>query len=213
MVENDIAYVRELIAAGLVRGPCLEAGAGLDGHNLQALLKSQGIEWFGTDLRVNGDHLYAVDLGDPFDTVDQTFKGQRFETVLLLNVIEHVFEPVVVLDNARRLVRPGGHLVVIVPTVWPLHYYPLDCWRIPPNFFEEYARRRGLTLLDPYLRYVTPDNLPVPRDTDGNATLPPIAGGVFRQWRSRAVHRAFRTTGRGVTTPTHVSTGAVLRCP
>ena len=77
-----------------------------------------------------------------------------FGTILILNVLEHTFNPLQVLDNARALLKPGGALVVLTPAVWPLHNYPFDAWRILPDFYTEYARRRGMRLLAAHFEYV-----------------------------------------------------------
>jgi len=211
MVEDDVTYIRSLISAGVVQSPCLEAGAGLEGHNLKQFLNDAGVSWSGTDLQAREAGFYAVDLGDDFARIDAVFGGKRFRTLLLLNVIEHVFEPIKVMDNACKLISPGGHLVVIVPSVWPLHYFPLDCWRIPPNFFEEYAARRGVELLLPHFLYVTPGNQPICRDLAGKPEYPKPSSDRRRYWKSRIVHRLFDTFGRTMSTASHVSTGAVFR--
>lgn len=211
MVEQDEAYLRMLLDDGVVRSPCLEAGAGEDSHTVKPMLARYGVTWFGTDLRKSRADLYAVDLEASPQVIAAAFDGRRFASVLLMNVIEHVFDPVRVLDNVFSLVEPGGHCVVVAPTVWPVHYYPLDCWRVNPNLFEEYAKRRGHELLPRYFNFVSPAITPVDRDADGNAALPPPTRSRVAYWKGRAVHRAFNTYGRGANTPSHVSVGAVFK--
>jgi SAM-dependent methyltransferase len=211
MVSHDLDYIRLLLGDGIIASPCLEAGAGLECHTLKPLLNDAGVEWFGTDLQTSNDALFAVNLEHSFEDMNAALAGKRFSTVLLLNVIEHVFDPIRVLDNVCKLLNDGGHCVVVAPTVWSLHYYPLDCWRINPNFFEEYCKRRGVQLLEKYFFYVSPYNRAIDRDTNGQPVLPPPTEDKVQYWKSRAVHKIFDTYARGMATPPRVSTGAVIR--
>ncbi len=65
MIYEDLLYLRRLIDAGLIRSPCLETGAGLDGSNVRSELEGHGIEWHGTDLKGDGGRLFALDLEKP----------------------------------------------------------------------------------------------------------------------------------------------------
>jgi SAM-dependent methyltransferase len=44
-----------------------------------------------------------------------TLGAGRYDAITLLNVLEHVNEPVTLLSQLRRLLRPGGALVTVVP--------------------------------------------------------------------------------------------------
>ncbi len=67
------------------------------------------------------------------------FKDGVFDGVLCSEVIEHVFEKERVLDEIKRVLRPGGWLILTAPMSWGLHYEPSDFWRFTP-----YALRRLL---------------------------------------------------------------------
>jgi SAM-dependent methyltransferase len=53
----------------------------------------------------------------------------EFDAVILTQVLEHVPEPVAVLKELGRVVKPGGRLYVTVPLAWELHELPFDFWR------------------------------------------------------------------------------------
>ncbi|WP_375428783.1 class I SAM-dependent methyltransferase [uncultured Sphingomonas sp.] len=53
-------------------------------------------------------------LGDVFD---QGFDAESFDAVTMSNVIEHVPDPVETIAECRRILRPGGRLVVITPNL------------------------------------------------------------------------------------------------
>lgn len=52
-----------------------------------------------------------------------------FDAVLCTQVLEHVGEPLAVLRELHRILRPSGELWLTVPLVWPLHEEPYDFFR------------------------------------------------------------------------------------
>ena len=142
----------------------------------------------------------------------ERFKGLApFGSVLILNVLEHTFDPIRVLDNAATLLRPGGSLITITPAVWPLHSFPMDAWRMLPNFCEEYARRRGCELLTEYFEYIGFGKISQYQNPDGSYNFPPPAQPGVGYWLARALHKTFNTFGRRMFHPSHISLGAVFR--
>jgi SAM-dependent methyltransferase len=59
------------------------------------------------------------------------------DAVLLTQVLEHVPEPSAVLQEAARVLRPGGGVFLSVPFVWELHELPFDFWRFTPPSLEQ----------------------------------------------------------------------------
>jgi SAM-dependent methyltransferase len=53
-----------------------------------------------------------------------------FDFVLCTEVLEHVADPARVLAELRRVLRPGGGVLVTVPFVGELHEDPHDHWRL-----------------------------------------------------------------------------------
>lgn len=195
MIALDLDYLRRAAEIGLLHSPCLELGAAefgpeVDGAAVKTLLGSLGIQHETTDTHGNVDYIADFDSEVHFDT--------QFGSVIACNLLEHVFDPIRMLDKITPLIREGGTCVLTTPVVWPLHYYPLDCWRINPGFYVEYCKRRGLELrMMEYLGYGpvggSEPSLPSPHDL----------------W-SRAIHKLFNTSGRGMVFPSHVSIGVVL---
>lgn len=75
--------------------------------------------FFVTGIEINDDALLSMksrgitplrrDINKPLD-VDKSF-----DVALLLDVLEHVFDPVSLLAEVKRIVKPGGFIVVSVP--------------------------------------------------------------------------------------------------
>jgi SAM-dependent methyltransferase len=64
------------------------------------------------------------DLETPLSLPDASY-----DHVLLINVLEHVFNYHQLLQEAVRIVRPGGSVIIIVPFLFPIHPSPRDFWR------------------------------------------------------------------------------------
>lgn len=47
-------------------------------------------------------------------------------------MLEHLERPGDALNEAHRLLRPGGHLILTAPFFWPLHEEPRDFYRYSP---------------------------------------------------------------------------------
>jgi len=212
MVSADGDYIRGLLAREVVRGPVLELGTGWGGTTCRDLVKQAGLDHYGTDLKPGPGVDFVVNFEQDQDLA--VFRPVLpFGSVFVLNVLEHTFEPLRVLDNARTLLRPGGTLVVITPAVWPLHDYPMDAWRLLPNVYEQYARRRGLRLLVEHFEYVGKGPVAAHRNVDGTYRFPPPCVPAWRCWYGRLVHKLFRTHGRSMFQPSHVAVGAVFVVP
>lgn len=71
-------------------------------------------------LKAKGITPIAHDITAPFEL------EEAFDVVLLLDVLEHVFDPAALLGEATRVLAPGGHILVTVP----LYFDLLDRLRI-----------------------------------------------------------------------------------
>jgi SAM-dependent methyltransferase len=56
---------------------------------------------------------------------DRAVAGQRFDTIICLNVLEHVDDDISALQAIRRLLAPSGRLVLLVPAL-PALYGTID---------------------------------------------------------------------------------------
>lgn len=57
------------------------------------------------------------------------FMDRSFDSVISNQVFEHVFNPDEFLEEIRRVLKPGGTLVMTVPFIWEEHEAPYDFGR------------------------------------------------------------------------------------
>jgi len=70
-----------------------------------------------------------------------------FDAVISGQTLEH--DPLfwVTVQNMERVLRPGGPLILIVPSAGPVHRHPVDCWRFYPDSIDAMARWAGLDVV------------------------------------------------------------------
>jgi SAM-dependent methyltransferase len=209
MVGADQEWVAGLLGAKVFAGPVLELGTGYGGATCRTVVEAAGLRYVGTDVEQGP----GVDIAANFERAEDMAalaNAGPFGAVLILNVLEHTFEPIRVLDNARTLLKPGGALVVLTPAVWPLHSYPIDTWRILPDFYQEYAKRKAMRLVREQFDFVGFGPVDTFRDAGGAPSFPPPASAPWKMLFGRTVHKIFNTFGRAMFQPSHVAVGAVL---
>ncbi len=76
--------------------------------------------------------------------------GKLYDVILMLDVVEHLADPVAALNHAGRLLKPGGALVITVPALMSLwtNHDRINEHRIryTRRTFAETARQAGLQL-------------------------------------------------------------------
>ena len=82
------------------------------------------VEYVGADLP--GNPVATVDIG-----ADGTVPvpSESFDAVLSTQVLEHVEDPGVYLSECRRVLRPGGRLLLSTHGIMVYHPDPVDYWR------------------------------------------------------------------------------------
>jgi SAM-dependent methyltransferase len=96
----------------------LDLGCGYQATMLQALLPniSAGV---GVDISISPEARAFEKLSFLESAIEAALpelEDKRFDLVLLISVLEHLWEPLPTLEHCRRVLRPGGLLLLNVPT-------------------------------------------------------------------------------------------------
>jgi SAM-dependent methyltransferase len=119
-------------AATPAGGRILDAGAGIGmyrHHFDHALYEAADFEAV-PGKEYSGNH-YVCDLAAI------PVEDDRYDTVLLSQVLEHLPEPLPVLNELHRVLRPGGRIFASAPLFYEEHEQPYDFYR-----YTQFALRR-----------------------------------------------------------------------
>jgi SAM-dependent methyltransferase len=78
---------------------------------------------------------------------DWPLADASFDAVISGQTFEHDPRFWLTMKNIARVLRPGGHVILIVPSRGPVHKYPIDCYRFYPDSMKALADWAGLTLI------------------------------------------------------------------
>ncbi|MBC8512602.1 MAG: class I SAM-dependent methyltransferase [Dehalococcoidia bacterium] len=136
-----------LLARSFIKGRLLDVGCGVRPY---ALIYEPLVETsVGTEVAYSPHGTGAADAICPAERLP--FANQSFDTILCTEVLEHTSEPFVVMEEFARLLKPGGHLLLSVPFIYPIHEAPYDHWR-----FTSYGIARLCKLVGLEVVYVHP---------------------------------------------------------
>lgn len=132
---------RERWLAGRAAGRVLDVGCAdaAIARSLPAMTSYTGLDYPAT-----ADGLYGTRPQVYGDAAALPFLDRSFDTVMLLDVLEHVAEPEAALREAARVLADGGHLLVTIPFAYPLHDLPHDYQRFTGPGLDRRLRAAGL---------------------------------------------------------------------
>ena len=126
-------------AIPLYQGVLYDLGAGESPYKKFFLQHAQhyiAVDWAGSYHDTKAD--IAADLNHPLP-IDSAVA----DTVVSLSVIEHLCEPQIMLDEAFRILKPGGAMVLQVPWQWWIHEAPYDYFRYTPYGLKYLFEKAG----------------------------------------------------------------------
>jgi SAM-dependent methyltransferase len=129
------AAARDLARAS-VGARVLEIGSGRgdlgeDAYSLKGAFPEAG-EFVQTDVNPAFGHMVLDITNMSLD--------QEFDVILCMNVLEHVYEVRLAVDNLRKALRPGGKVLIATPFLYPYHDEPIDFWRFTEHSLRELCR-------------------------------------------------------------------------
>jgi len=126
-------------ARSYARGRLLDVGCG--SRPFAAVLEGQVTQYIGTDL--NASPYLDTRPPDIRARADmQPFRDASMDTVLGLSVLTYLTEPFGMIEEAHRVLKPGGMLLLEFTQMVPLHDAPYDYFRFT-RFGAQYLLERA----------------------------------------------------------------------
>ena len=116
VVHDHVGFVKRALDRAAVKGPWLDVGCG--GGLFTRLLAERGVKAFGLDISEDAARVAWSRNRVPVACAalhEVPYAPETFAGITMFHVLEHLYDPASYLDAARRLLKPGGTLVVQVP--------------------------------------------------------------------------------------------------
>lgn len=134
-------YTRTSLAnnSKYIKGDVLDLGCGRGKY--KDLVLSSADKYTGCDY-------YKYDNVDVMSSAENTpFQDGQFDTIICLQVLEHVLRPHKVVNEIARILKPGGYLLLSAPWLHPYHGEPDDYFRFSKDALVYLLEDSGLKII------------------------------------------------------------------
>lgn len=139
LLQLDSGGFRALLRSA--RGRVLDIGCA--DRWIEAVLPA-GCDYIGIDYPLTGATLYGSRPDVFADAAQLPFPDHSADTVVLMEVVEHLRQPDRALQEARRVLRPQGRLLFSMPFLYPVHDAPHDFQRLTSHGLARDIAAAGL---------------------------------------------------------------------
>jgi SAM-dependent methyltransferase len=80
------------------------------------------------------------------DATNIPLQSESYNIIICIQVIEHIFDHRKMLEEAYRLLKPGGKLILSGPFIWEMHEIPYDFYRFTFFGFQTLIKRSGFEI-------------------------------------------------------------------
>lgn len=137
--------VRRWLEQAAPSGVVVEIGAGTAFMRPVIMRAMPGAHYVSTDIAPTENTNLVV------DACDLPLADRSVDVILALEVLEHIPTPERLVEEAARVLVPGGRLILTVPFMFGVHDFR-DYYRFTPLGLETMVQRHGLTLREVKLR-------------------------------------------------------------
>lgn len=125
----------------LYKGVLYDLGCGSSpyrGFFLQFVDRYVGVDWSQSYHETTADII--ADLNKPLPV-----ESEVADTVISISVLEHLYAPQTMIEQAYRILKPSGNILLEVPWQWAVHEEPHDYFRYSPFGLKYLFEKAGFT--------------------------------------------------------------------
>ncbi len=109
-------------------------------------LLARGCEYLGLDYSRAGRSNYRARPDVFADACRLPFRDASLDTVVILEVVEHLPNPTNAFSEISRVLKPQGRLLLTIPFLYPIHDAPHDYQRYTSHGLQRELEAAGLTV-------------------------------------------------------------------
>lgn len=151
MHKNSLRMMKRAVETVEARTTCkflsvLDVGSRVvagERYSYRSIFQNSNHSYTGVDIEP-GDNVNLV-LNNPYQWVE--IQSESFDLVISGQMMEHVPLFWEAMKEVFRVTRPGGFVVLIVPSKGAIHRYPVDCYRFNPDGLCALAKWIGLNVV------------------------------------------------------------------
>jgi SAM-dependent methyltransferase len=129
------AFLNYRLQQEVLQGEVIDIGGGKSADYLSFMNRAEGVEF----------RTFDVKAGEKIDFENDTLPANdgAYDTVLFLNVMEHIFNHQHIANEVVRITKPGGRLIGFVPFLMWYHPDHRDFFRYTHEALEIILKRAG----------------------------------------------------------------------
>lgn len=143
-IRNGI-YKNVKRVAPEIKGDILDFGCGLKPYES---LFINATSYVGIDIEVSGHDHQRSKIDVYYDGKTLPFPDQHFDAVVSFEVFEHLFNIDEVMDEIRRVLKPGGQILLSIPFAWDEHEIPYDFARYTSYGIRHLLEKHGFQVVE-----------------------------------------------------------------
>ncbi|TSC89677.1 MAG: type 11 methyltransferase [Parcubacteria group bacterium Gr01-1014_3] len=95
--------------------------------------------------KIENDPRYKTILGDG---CKMALRDSSFDTVINIQVLEHVFEPIQMVKEIGRVLRPNGYAIFLIPGTSVLHMAPEHYYNFTRFWIKQAVKKANLSIVE-----------------------------------------------------------------
>lgn len=125
-----------------IQGSLLDVGCGMQPYKDFFQISSY------TGMEIDNEMSRKRNSADIFyDGITFPVEDNSYDSILMSQVLEHVFEPDLFLKEVHRSLKPGGKALITVPFIWDEHEQPWDYARYSSFGLKHILKKHNLQII------------------------------------------------------------------